>query len=1004
VSRPSAIESIEAKTRRERRLALRFFGPLLAVMVSAVPPSAGMPDQEIAISMSGSRAPIARRTLSLLTAELERRRLRVRTVNPSEARKSGELRLDFRVDPAISNHPEAFSVSKSEQQGARSLVIAGSDDTGLAYGIFEILGQIEFSSAPLFAAIANCNRSPAVRVRSVAMFLYNRELERDWYFSEEFWNRYFELLARSRLNQFTLIFGHQTSYLAPLFPFMIDVPGYERVKVPDYSAADRVQNLKALQRISVLAGEWGIRFILGIWQQHAHRYGRNLVEGLSYQDLFDYSPKALAILLKECPAIQGVQFRMNSESGIEEDDQDRFFTAMARATQSVGRQLWVDYRAKGLRSETVSSAQALGIRPVVSSKYWREHMGLPYHGTAIDPIDKERSYRRYGYWDLLYHDRPYQVLYRLWSLGSQKILLWGSLEYARRFALSSGLGDALGFEVCAPLSQKGFGNWPGGNWRIFAAPELEYYRWEFERYWAFYLTFGLAAYAPGEPQPVLEAEFAKRFGAAAPDMRAAYESASWIIPFVTATRTPSSSNFSFWPEMETGGLTDFYIRLGTGDSNRFYRVDEYVEDYLARRPSAKWSPERIASTLDRLAGETERALDRAKAVAPGGASDKEFAATVVDFGALGHLARYHARRLRSALDFAFFARTGERYLLLQAIEHYRKALEHWSALSRLTQPVYNPHLVFNRPPDQIGHWKDELPLLQQELERLEKIDRLFLTGATNIEEASARPAEPVRYRMRMKWNDENGTPVRSPDLTLIPDPSPGVPERYSMETPEAFLQGLTARLRYARILHLPVRNATAGRPIPIHASLFPARSKVPVVLYYRLAGTGFKFASVDMNQGETNVFTASLPAQVAGQRIFYYIRAADRTQFYHGSERVPHEITITDGGGAGPSIWHTDVKTAKVGAGLRIRARVDARLAPVIVRLHYRHLDQAEDWNVVEMAPSQNHEYEALIPGEFVVPGWDLMYAVEAIDAGGAGSFYPDFTQRQPFVVVPVQD
>src|SRR4029434_7616413 len=108
------------------------------------------------------------------------------------------------------------------------------------------------------------------------------------------------------------------------------------------------------------------------------------------------------------------------------------------------------------------------------------------------------------------------------------------------------------------------------------------------------------------------------------------------------------------------------------------------------------------------------------------------------------------------------------------------------------------------------------------------------------------------------------------------------------------------------------------------------RSKVPVVLYYRLAGTGFKFASVDMNQGETNVFTASLPAQVAGQRIFYYIRAADRIQFSHGSERVPQEITITDGGWAGPSIWHTDVKTAKVGAGLRIRARVDARLAPVI--------------------------------------------------------------------------
>ena len=895
MSRPFAIESIEGKTGRQRRLGLRFSGALLAVLVCAGSASTRMPDQEIAITISGSGAPIAHRALSRLKAELERRHLRVRAVAGSEQPKSGELLLDLRVDPTISNQPQAFSIHKSEQRGQRLLAVAGSDDTGLAYGIFEVLGQIEVSQAPLFAAIANSRRAPAVKIRSVAMFLYNRELERDWFFSEEFWTRYFELLARSRLNQFTLIFGHQTSYLAPLFPFMVDVPGYERVKVPDYSAADRRQNLKALQRISILAGEWGVRFVLGIWQQHAHRYGRNMVEGLSYEDLFDYSPKALAALLKECPGIQGVQFRMNSESGISEDDQDRFFTAMARATQSVGRPLWIDYRAKGLRSETVSSAQALGIRPVVSTKYWREHMGLPYHGTAIDPIDKERSYRRYGYWDLLYHDRPYDVLYRLWSLGSQRILLWGSLEYARRFAVSTGLGDALGFEVCAPLSQKGFGNWPGGKWRIFAAPELEYYRWEFERYWAFYLTFGLAAYAPEEPQPVLEAEFARRFGAAAPDLRAAYESASWIIPFVTATRTPSSSNFGFWPEMETGGLTEFYTRLGNGDGNRFYRIDEYVEDYLAGRHSAKWDPERIASTLDRLASETERALERAASVAPGPGSAKEFSATVVDFGALRYLARYHACRLRSALEFAFFARTGERHLLLQAIRHYRKALEHWSALARLTEPVYNARMVFNRPPDQIGHWKDELPLLEKELERLEKIDRLFLTSSPDIDPASSSPAQPVRYRMTMKWKDENGTPARSPDFSLVPDLSAGAPERYSMEAPEAFLQGLMARLRYARILHLPVRNAPASRPITIHASLLQARSKVPVVLYYRLAGTGFKFIPVEMSEGETNVFTASLPAQEAGQRVFYYLRATDRTLFYHGSERVPHEITIING-------------------------------------------------------------------------------------------------------------
>jgi hypothetical protein len=82
---------------------------------------------------------------------------------------------------------------------------------------------------------------------------------------------------------------------------------------------------------------------------------------------------------------------------------------------------------------------------------------------------------------LLPQGRPYDVLYQMWTYGSQKILLWGGLDYASRFARSCHLGDASGFEVFAPLSHKGYLN-RGGNWRIFARPEQEYFRWEFERY------------------------------------------------------------------------------------------------------------------------------------------------------------------------------------------------------------------------------------------------------------------------------------------------------------------------------------------------------------------------------------------------------------------------------------------------------------------------------------------------------------------------------------------
>jgi hypothetical protein len=44
-----------------------------------------------------------------------------------------------------------------------------------------------------------------------------------------------------------------------------------------------------------------------------------------------------------------------------------------------------------------------------------------------------------------------------------------------------------------------------------------------------------------------------------------------------------------------------------------------------------------------------------------------------------------------------------------------------------------------------------------------------------------------------------------------------------------------------------------------------------------------------------------------------------------------------------------------------------------------------------------------VIPGEFIVPNWDIMYLIEVVDISGSGTFYPDFNGRQPFVVAKVE-
>jgi hypothetical protein len=54
------------------------------------------------------------------------------------------------------------------------------------------------------------------------------------------------------------------------------------------------------------------------------------------------------------------------------------------------------------------------------------------------------------------------------------------------------------------------------------------------------------------------------------------------------------------------------------------------------------------------------------------------------------------------------------------------------------------------------------------------------------------------------------------------------------------------------------------------------------------------------------------------------------------------------------------------------------------------------------MAASVAGSYSARIPGEFVTPGWDLQYAIEAVDETGAGSFFPDAEKRDPVEVIAV--
>src|SRR5215475_4112227 len=87
----------------------------------------------------------------------------------------------------------AIAEGKPECYTVTSGTVSGSDQRGLMYGLLEAADQIRSTGR-----VANATGCPAVAMRGIRYFLHNQDLEKNWYYSTDYWDRYFEMLARNR--------------------------------------------------------------------------------------------------------------------------------------------------------------------------------------------------------------------------------------------------------------------------------------------------------------------------------------------------------------------------------------------------------------------------------------------------------------------------------------------------------------------------------------------------------------------------------------------------------------------------------------------------------------------------------------------------------------------------------------------------------------------------------------------------------------------------------------
>lgn len=93
---------------------------------------------------------------------------------------------------------------------------------------------------------------------------------------------------------------------------------------------------------------------------------------------------------------------------------------------------------------------------------------------------------------------------------------------------------------------------------------------------------------------------------------------------------------------------------------------------------------------------------------------------------------------------------------------------------------------------------------------------------------------------------------------------------------------------------------------------------------------------------------------------------------------------------------------ARFQPGKPLEIELASKERPAAVRLHYRHVNQAELWRVVEMAV-RGDRYTAAVPGDYAASPFPLQYYFELRDRAGAAGLFPglarDFSNQPYFVV-----
>ena len=674
------------------------------------------------------------------------------------------------------NKNESFLISPLSIK-YNKIIIYGSDLRGLIYAITEIADRVEnliTSKNILQEIFFKTIESPKTKIRSISKCFESDIEDLPWYRNKIMWKEYLDMLVTNRFNRFTFTLGMQYNYpygnefisdvyFYLAYPFLVQPKGYNMHAV-GINKKTRDENLKILKFISDEASLRGLDFQLALWTQ---RYDFDEVPNANYQmknipiKYAEYCRDSLEIILKKCTNINGITLRVHVECGVQERDY-KFWKIYFESIKKIKRKINLDLHAKGIDNKLINLALNVTSNVTVSPKYTAEHMGLPYHQTSIrkqemppkKQVDNKwifsegkRKFLRYSYGDLLSNNRKYDILFRIWP-GTQRILIWGDSDLARGYGQHSTFCNALGVELCEPLSFKGRMGTGIKNARFNYSVKQLRTKYDWQKYLFTYRIWGRCTYNYETNENNYSRYYKKLFGKSSNELIKSLSYASKILPFFTLVHGVSASNNSYWPEMyENMSIVENAPHLPysydlhkpsrfgmstSQDPNLIMSPIELANCIYNKKNIKKYSPITMANWFNEYSNKARTNLIKAiKKIT--NKNDPEFLRLEIDINILIGIGKFFSYKIKSACYWELYIKEKKFNLGYQSLQFYKKSYSAWSKIAKISKKFYLEDLTYGPQSWLRGRWDDRLPAIKDDIIKMTNIlNRNFIKSKKQI--------------------------------------------------------------------------------------------------------------------------------------------------------------------------------------------------------------------------------------------------------------------------------